>query len=392
MTFVLSADNVFNYLQEHDLCTREEAENSHIEVKYAKNYNLLIGLPGDRKLLVKQERYNSEGKTAGEFLTEWRTRELLQTIPELNMLCPLLPEILHFGEAESILVFNYLTDCRDLSGFYGLKNGFPPAIATVIGSALGQIHRSTFKGEQYQEFISKHNQSVPKENFAKFSRSMSRITPEVFGRVPADAIKFFTLYQRYDSLARAISELDNAFQPSCLTHNDLKLNNILLHDRWETYVASAATASKSIRIIDWERCGWGDPAFDLGLTISSYMQIWLGNLVVNNSMDIQESLRIAMIPLESIQPSIAALMRAYLSVFPEIIEYRPDFLVKVVQFTGFSFIQQIQAMIQYQKYFGNTSICLLQVAKSLLCRPQESITTVFGTVPEQLMPLIPLAA
>jgi hypothetical protein len=320
-------------------------------------------------------------------LREWRTRELLQGFPELAALSPLLPEILHFGAAESILVFNYLTDCRDLSGFYGLENGFPTAIATEIGKVLAYIHRSTFKGKQYQEFIAQDSKSAPQENFAKFSLSMSRLTPEVFGRVPADAIKFFTLYQRYDSLSQAIAELDNAFQPSCLTHNDLKLNNILLHDRWETYVSSTATASKSIRIIDWERCGWGDPAFDLGMTISSYMNIWLGNLVINNSIDIQESLRIAMIPLESIQPSIAALARSYLSVFPEIIEYRPDFLLRVVQFTGFSFIQQIQALIQYQKYFGNTSICLLQVAKSLLCRPQESVETVFGATERDLMPL-----
>ena len=49
-----------------------------------------------------------------------------------------------------------------------------------------------------------------------------------------------------------------------------------------------------------------------------------------------------------------------------------------MQFAGFALIQQIQAMIQYQKSFGNTGIAMLQVAKSLLCRPERSTPTVFG--------------
>lgn len=90
-------------------------------------------------------------------------------------------------------------------------------------------------------------------------------------------------------------------------------------------------------------------------------------------------MRLASTPLEKIQPAIAALSLAYLDVFPEIIQERPDFWQRVVQFAGLALIQQIQAMIQYQKSFGNTGICLLQVAKTLLCRPEQSMQTVFGT-------------
>jgi aminoglycoside phosphotransferase (APT) family kinase protein len=55
----------------------------------------------------------------------------------------------------------------------------------------------------------------------------------VFGQVPADGLKFFALYQRYDSLGKVIAEVATAFEPSCLTHNDFKLNNILLHTKIE---------------------------------------------------------------------------------------------------------------------------------------------------------------
>jgi hypothetical protein len=55
-----------------------------------------------------------------------------------------------------------------------------------------------------------------------------------------------------------------------------------------------------------------------------------------------------------------------------------------VQFSGLAIIQQIRAMIQHQKSFGNMGICMLQVAKSLLCRPEQLIPTVFGVAESEL--------
>jgi hypothetical protein len=117
----------------------------------------------------------------------------------------------------------------------------------------------------------------------------ANIDPEVFGEVPADGLKFFTLYQRYDSLGEAIAKLADAFEPCCLTHNDLKLNNILLPKSWEKAFSSASSLTPSLlkdypmRFIDWERSAWGDPAFDLGMLIASYLQMWLYSLVTNNT-------------------------------------------------------------------------------------------------------------
>jgi hypothetical protein len=49
-----------------------------------------------------------------------------------------------------------------------------------------------------------------------------------------------------------------------------------------------------------------------------------------------------------------------------------------MQFSGLALIRAIQARVQYEKIFDNSSICMLQVAKSLLCRPQASIPTILG--------------
>jgi hypothetical protein len=133
-----------------------------------------------------------------------------------------------------------------------------------------------------------------------------------------------------------------------------------------------------VRLIDWEAASWGDPAFDLGTLIASYLLVWLESLVVDPTLELAESLQLAIIPVEMVQPTILTLTRAYVKTFPMILEYREDFILRVVQFAGLAIINQIEETIKCKKYFDNGSICMLQVAKTLVTMPQQAMQTVFG--------------
>jgi thiamine kinase-like enzyme len=375
MTFILNSDNAFDYLLKQGLLDNSQQPPSKIEPVAAKNFNLLLSFTDKHKLLIKQERLNQEGKASGEFLIEWRIQEFIQRFPELDNYRQVLPEVLHFDVENSIIVFRYLDDYRDLMDFYTKEKNFSIEIATAIGTLLATIHRDTFNHQEYEDFFTKN--SVNFNQISNLALSLGQVKPEIFGLVPDDGLKFFALYQRYDSLGQAIAELGQSVKPACVTHNDLKLNNILLQNNWQD-------SHNIIRFIDWERSAWGDPAFDLGTIIGNYVQIWLGSLVISNSLSIEESLRLAITPLELLQPSIGALTKAYLNTFPEILEHHPDYLQRVVQFAGFNLIQQIQAMLQYQRSFSNMGIAMMQVAKALLSRPVQSIPTIFGAAAEEL--------
>ena len=378
MKFMLSSQNVYDYLIKQTVADRFP-ETPMVEQIPAKNFNLLVTLPEGRKLLVKQEQFiNLEKETVGEFFGEWRIQQFLQTFPELDHWRSFLPELLLHDAENSILVSTYLENYRDLAEFYTKENCFPGQVAAQIGSCLAIIHRDTWNQSIYQEFFAKEEVGGKPKVSPLLLNSLERIGPEIFGMAPMDGLKFFALYQRYDSLGEAVHQAIETISPVCLTHNDIKLNNILLNQNWEDINGNV------IRLIDWERSGWGDPAFDLGMAIASYLQTWLGSLVISNSLSIEESLRLATTPLELIQPSIGGLTLAYLETFPEILEYRPDFLKQVVQLAGFSLIIGILAMVQYQKTFNNTGIAMLQVAKALLCRPESSMSTIFGATATQL--------
>lgn len=393
MPFLLSSQNVLEYLERQGIHAQSADQSGEyskqfeheIKHKIARNFNLILSLSDDRTLIVKQECYEPGGKTTGGFFNEWQIQQLLQQFPALNYLRSFIPEVMHFNEEHSIIIFNYLEDHCDLIDFYTRSNIFPPAIASAIGTTIAAFHRATLNHQDYRDFLSQGREEAPVNGgIPQIIRKFDRISPEVFGQVPADGLKFFALYQRYESLRTAIAELTDTIEPCCLTHNDLKLNNILLHNDWQQILEEKSSERNVVRIIDWERCSWGDPAFDVGMLVGSYLLLWLKSLVVSKSIAVEDSLRMAVTPLEQLQPAIAALVGAYLANFSEILEYRPRFLRRVIQFSGLALILHIQATLQHRKTFGNTGICMLQVAKGLLCSPEQFMPTVFGVATAEI--------
>ncbi len=372
---ILNSENIANYLIESNLCNHAEKDQLILESipVETKNFNLLVSFPNQNKMLVKQDRNLQAENSPNELINASKIQAALNQFENLDRVRSLLPEILHLDPENSILILRYLSDYTDLENFYKKSLDFSVEIASVLGVTIAKIHRETFNSQQNQNLFSQYSESYRGKNSLKSISSLDCISPEFFSSFPIEGLKFISLYQRSDTLGQAVAELENAYTSCCLTHNDLKLCNILVNNNWEDQ-----TTSNILRLIDWECSALGDPAYDLGTLISSYLKLWLNSLVVSKALKIEESLRLATIPLETLQPSIAHLIQAYLKTFPTVIERRPDFIKRVVQFSGAALIGEIISSIKYQKTFGNTGICMLQVAKSLVCRPEASLPTIFG--------------
>jgi Phosphotransferase enzyme family len=380
MIAILDTENVFEYLADLGYCSATDRDTSQVEIIPAKNFNLLIAFADGRHLLVKQEIHDFQGKTRGEFWAAWQMSRLVEEFPSFGReISDFLPELLYFDPERSILIVKFLADYGDLYRYYLKENQFPLAVAKSIGQFLGTIHGQTFQRSSYHQFLTERSNLKNSYTAINIIRNLSRITPRVFQMMPLECLQFFKLYQRFPSLSQAIADLASSITPSCLVHNDLKINNILLDLNWQQ------PNSKLIRLIDWERADWGDPAFDLGCILGSYLEIWLDGLVIGTTLSINDSLQLATTPLELLQPSLFDLVRSYLDRFPAIINARPDFLDRAIQFAGLSLIQRIETRIDEDRLFGNRGIVMLQVAKQLLCAPQTAMNTLFGSESTQLI-------
>jgi Phosphotransferase enzyme family len=390
MKIILDTDNIFEYLHTLNYCNTSDRDTSKITVIQAKNFNLLISFVDGRNLLIKQEIHDYMGKAKGEFWSVWQIHQLMKCHPSFDdKIRDSLPELLHFDSENYILIINYLVDYIDLFDYYTQENQFPVAIAKLIGQLLASIHSQTFQRRDYRNFLSispSETLDINTTDSTVFQQKktgnfytpidiihrLSRITPQVFRTTPQECLQFFKLYQRFPSLSQTIIDLGNSISPSCLVHNDLKLNNILLYSKW------IYSESKAIKIIDWERAYWGDPAFDVGCILGSYLEIWLDGLTISSALSINESLQLATTPLELLQPSLFNLIQSYMEGFQEIMIARPDFLDRVIQFAGLSLIERVEITIDEDRIFGNRGIVMLQVAKQLICTPQAAINTLFG--------------
>ena len=363
MSLSLSSDNIFAYLVERKIVPLGSAQDWKIERSGGKNFNLIVRDLAGEGIFLKQERFNHHGDTLGELFNESVICQLLEKLAAAeglsNHFCP---NIIDRDPERSVIISQFLKDYQNLKFIYA-KNPYECSLAipAAIGKVIATIHQSTWNRMDYRDFLIQEFGGELQTSFIK----IGRLTPEIFADTPADGIKFHILYQRYESLEQAIDNLISRSRSSCLIHGDFKLNNILLDP-----------AASVVRPIDWERGTWGDPALDLGSLIASYLLLWLNSLVVQRTMKIEETLQLATIPLDAIRPSISAFISGYIRQFPEIIDLDPDFAAKIIQFAGVSLIIQVLANIQYQKVFTNSGIAILQVAKSLLCRPIESMSIV----------------
>ena len=375
MVFSLSSHNVGEYLTKQGFCI----DNTHdivIESKSSKNFNLLVTLPNNQRLLIKQESQSYEGKTSGEVCQEWYFHQLLKKFPELDEIRQLVSSAIFFDIENSIIIFNYRDDYQDLDNFYA-QNEISSVVTSNIGLVIATIHQKTLDKGNYRQFLLNYLDDVDKK--PNFIRGFKKVRTGVFSQVIGENLKLFKLYQRANDLQTAIEELTLGYQHRCLIHQDLKFDNILLRNDWQESQEKFNHPRESlIRLIDWEKFAWGDPAQDLGRLIVCYLNMWLNSIVISSEIDIGTALRLATTPLEKVQPVIGKIATTYLDKFPEILDLYPNFWQRVIQFAGMALIEKLHTKIYYHEPIGNVGICMLQVAQSLLCHPEVSLKVIFG--------------
>lgn len=375
MPLILSSENVVAYLAKQTLCTAHSQLAQSVTAAEYKNFNLIVKFTDGNNYLVKQERFNGKKEATGCLKYEWIIHLLFDRFSGLNPIQNSISQAVHFDDENKIIVLNYFPDYTSLSSFYRHNDDYPVAIAQTLGTNLGQIHRLTFERSEYRGFLAQYTSKRASGETPKFMRGLERVGPGIFGNICPDNIEFFKLYQRFLSLHKAVAKLHQNYQAVCLTHNDIRFSNYLIHHSGN---------SESLKLIDWEFFEWGDPALDLGSAIAKYLELWLDSLYIDSDTDLNVALSLATCPLEKIQPSLKAVIQSYLAEFPSILTVRPDYIQQAIQFAGLSLIKQLQHNAEYHLSFDNRAICTMQVAKSLLCYPEQAMTTVFGVTLAEL--------
>ncbi len=388
MPFILSTENVCQYLSDQQLiCTTDQTPE--IERRDYKNFNLWVKVTETCQYLVKQERFDEKGETSGDLAFEWRIQELVNGFPELTELRSLISELLLYAPEQSILVSRYFEGYEDITHFYHRTGQYPAAVAAAIGGAIATTHHLTWN-PLYERFLSQLEDGEPINNRARLLSHIDSLGPDIFAHFCPENLEFFRVYQTTSRLRSAVQSLRKSWRPSCLIHRDLRLSNIVVRQQWADDPTQPCHIP--VRIIDWEKFAWGDPAYDLGTLLAHYLRLWLNSLAIHRDLALRQALQLATIPLEAIQPSLNALVAGYLDAFPQVLAQYPDFLERTLQFTGIVLLEKVLLKLEHRNIFGNTDLCAMQVAQVSLNRPSVAAQQIFGVPFSQLARVEPCIA
>jgi aminoglycoside phosphotransferase (APT) family kinase protein len=181
-----------------------------------------------------------------------RESSLLQRV---HPVFPLAPAIYVFCDDLSVMgVPFYIMERR--TGFV-LDSSFPPGVAptpelcerisTSVVDTLVKIHAIDWQAAGLAEF----------GHPASFLERQVKSWTERYTRAQTDTIP------QVEPLMRWLLEHTPASAVPTLIHNDLKLNNMLMH---------AQDLAQPVAVLDWEMATIGDPLFDLAITLGYWIQ------------------------------------------------------------------------------------------------------------------------
>ncbi|BAY98953.1 hypothetical protein NIES37_29310 [Tolypothrix tenuis PCC 7101] len=379
----LSYNNLFDYLINNHLSNKEDLEGSKLELKDNNNFNWIIELPNKvGKLFVKQMPHYRQINIDNRITKEWHIYNYLSINKALDHTSYLIPEILHFDNQNSILIYKLANDYVTLESYYKNLNTFSDTIAILLGTTLAKLHFETMNSQECHNFITKFSQDklqyqLPYPDYLS-DYIIKYLEPESLHRTPVQAWKFLGIIQQDENVKKIIKELVLHHEHLCLTHNNIQFKNIFIHrslDQDGLFAGYEESKNSLIKFINWEACSWGDPACDLGKAITGYFIFWLNSMITHHTIEIKKSIQLATIPLEVVQPSIGAMIKAYISIYPEILNHYTAFTKRVVQFAGLGLINQLLEEFQLQPETArNHQKIYFYIARQLLCQPEKFLS------------------
>ncbi|MEG4440576.1 hypothetical protein QUB47_01235 [Microcoleus sp. AT9_B5] len=380
MTIKLNYKNLLDYLIDAAICHKDDLDYLKVDFN-SRAFHWVIEFPQNQgKLFVKQLPHFSTLDNDIRISKEWKLYNFLQSHKDLDYASSLTPEVLHFDNSNSILIYKCSNDYITLKSFYEHQEAFPIALAQLVGTTLAKLHSQTMSSQECYTFLTeleegKLNYQLPYPDYLS-DYLISRIEPESLKKTQALSWRFLGIFQQSDAVREVVTELVLNHRHCCLTHNNIQFHKIFIPQHWENFVSEIQNCDRSlIKLIDWESCSWGDPACDLGKAILGYFLFWINSTIAHRAIEIKKSLQLATIPLEAVRPSIVAMTKAYINTYPKVLEDYPEFLKRVVQFAGLGLIYQLLTKFQLQPEIALSHQNLyFFIAAQLLCKPEKFLS------------------
>jgi hypothetical protein len=345
---MLGVKDVAGYLLQRQLLTPRAVVHGELRVEDASRLNrvFVVTVPGERGYVIKVG-----GQTAWEAAVLDRVRSL----DRRGRLAGRLPEVVAYDPDEGVLVLDAVSNARDL-GRHHARGRFSSALAREAGKTLALLHATP----------SAALDGLPRAPDPKGRIRVHRLDLQSLRALSPAAVDLTRLIQ---GLAPVCAELDTLaadWSDEAVIHGDVRWDNLLAtpggaRGRWTR-----------LQLIDWEFCGPGDPAYDIGCFIGEYLRAWLHSIPVVDPREPEALLSHAGLPLRRMRPALSAFWEAYTRHrgAPE-----ADVHETLRLSTRFAAVRLLAAALEEAQTLGELSprvLELVSLSQKIMQRPREA--------------------
>ncbi len=171
-----------------------------------------------------------------------------------------MPALRRYDDRRQVLVFEAIDDGASLNEWIARHGEVGEAVTDALAATLAAVHLETRVGGTVASFPNVLTGEAPwifiiGEQAETVMPNMSGGVREVVAQLRATP-----------ELLHGLGQLGRQWPQRCLTHGDMKFDNIMVVERGE---------ERALRLIDWELGNLGDPLWDVAGAICAYFQLWL---------------------------------------------------------------------------------------------------------------------
>jgi aminoglycoside phosphotransferase (APT) family kinase protein len=151
--------------------------------------------------------------------------------------------------------------------------------------------------------------------------------------------------------------------------------------RWDNFLAVRGGDSKRwtrLQLIDWELCGVGDPAVDIGAFFGEYLHAWLQSIPIMDPQDPGRFLAHAGLPLRRMRPALRAFWDAYTQHSPATAIELSRSLRRAIRFAAMRLLMAALEEAQTLDEPSTRVLYLVPLSQNILRRPDEASTYLLG--------------
>jgi hypothetical protein len=368
---ILSRSNVVDYLLDQGLLTPDAVVDGDLIISDAtrRNRNFKVMRGAQQGYFIKQIQA-WDPQTVATLAAEATCYRLAREMPELSTLAEIVPHDCLYDRQRHVLVTDLLPEAESLMDHHRRLNGFPPELARLLGMQFGRLHRQPMPALEGRPEASAFRRQPP---WALSSHQGANMFRDLSG----GSSRLLQIIQNYPDFQRTFDEMRADWRITHLMHGDLKWENCVVYPQGP-FPHGAADGALATKIVDWELSDLGDPSWDIGGLLQSYICFWVLTMRFDADLPPAQIEQTSPYPIEGMQPSIQAFWAAYIAELQLDRLAAEVLLIRSVKYGAARMIQTAYESMQYAPQILPGTLGLLQVSFNILKDPRKAATQLLG--------------